>query len=92
MFELAQDLQDSNAIQSELLLDHSPHKIVQIFEAWIWPISEFDKICEVVTINKMIILRMSGEYHVWIRKNCSSNVTVRLKTPKLGFKGNLNDF
>ena len=43
MFELAQDLQDSNAIQSELLLDHSPHKIVQIFEAWIWPISEFDK-------------------------------------------------
>ena len=32
----------------------------------------------------MIILRISGEYLVRISKNCSSNVTVRLKTPKLG--------
>ena len=32
----------------------------------------------------MIILRISGEYLAQIRRNCSSNVTVRLKTPKLG--------
>ena len=32
----------------------------------------------------MVILRILDEYLVRIRRNCSSNVTVRLKTPKLG--------
>ena len=32
----------------------------------------------------MVILRILGEYLVRIKRNCSSNVTVRLKTPKLG--------
>ena len=32
----------------------------------------------------MVILRILDEYLVQIRRNCSSNVTVRLKTPKLG--------
>ena len=32
----------------------------------------------------MIILRISDEYLVRIRRNCSSNVPVRLKTQKLG--------
>ena len=34
----------------------------------------------------MIALRISGEYLVRIRRNCSSNVTVRLKTPKFGIQ------
>ena len=36
----------------------------------------------------MIILGISGDYLVRIKSNCSSNVTVRLKTPKLGVQSN----
>ena len=34
----------------------------------------------------MIILRILGEFFVQIRRNCSSNLTVKLKTPKLGLQ------
>ena len=62
-----------------------PHQMRQTFEAWKCPTSEFDKnLPSCYNKQDMIILTISTEYLVRIRRNFSSNV--RLKTPKLGVK------
>ena len=52
--------------------------------------SSYRTVFELAHVKDMITLKISAGYFVRIRRHCSSNV--RLKTPKLRFKINLNNF